>query len=62
MRPPEQVELRGREEQLRVPGHVPAQGVHEERRDRVLLQAVPQPAQGVARELEGGRGRLAGSL
>ena len=37
-------------------------GVHEKGGDRVFLQAIPQPAQRVAREFQGGRGRLASIL
>ena len=51
----------GVKKQLRVPGQVSAQGVHEEGGDRVLLQPIPQPAEGVAGGLEGRPGRLDGA-
>src|SRR5262249_56961367 len=49
---PEGRELLRGEEQLDVPGEVARQGVHHERRDWVLLQPVPEPAERVAREFE----------
>ena len=48
VRAPERLELGRGEEELCMPGHMPAQGVHEERGEGVLLQAIPEAAEGVA--------------
>ena len=57
MRSPKEIELLASEEQFGVPRHVPAQGVHEIRGHRIFLEAIPEPAQRIAGQLERGRRR-----